>query len=146
MNSTPIFKCVLVRDGSAKTQPTINSSERAKAIAQEMLKDLPVEHFLVIALTTKLKIIGSEIVSQGTIDAAIVSPRDVYRFALMVNAKSIIVAHNHPSGDTRPSTADVDVTERLKKVGQDLGIDLLDHLIVGEDSVNSYADGWGPTT
>jgi DNA repair protein RadC len=95
------------------------------------------EHFVAFYLNSRSKLIHSEVISIGTINESIVHPREVFEPALSHSATSIIVAHNHPSGSIEPSTADLVVTDRLKKAGKILGITLLDHLIVTQDSWHS---------
>ncbi len=96
------------------------------------LKSEPVEKFGIIALNTKNKIVGIHIIGTGTIDQIYIEPRQVYMAALLNNAKAIIAFHNHPSGDATPSRDDLFLTQRLKKAGQIMCIELLDHLITGE--------------
>lgn len=97
------------------------------------LDDCPAEHFGVLTLNTKHRITAFKILSIGTLDAAIVHPRDVFRAAIEANAAAVIVFHNHPSGDPTPSTPDVELSSRLAAAGVLLGIDLIDHVIVGHD-------------
>ena len=96
------------------------------------LKSEPVEKFGIIALNTKDKIVGIHIIGTGTIDQIYIEPRQVYMAALLNNAKAIIAFHNHPSGDATPSRDDLFLTQRLKKAGKIMCIELLDHLITGE--------------
>ena len=93
---------------------------------------LPVENFVLVPVDNKLKPLGVFVVTVGTVDASIVSSRDVFQAALLCNASSIFVLHNHPSGDPTPSKEDIEVTDRLKKAGELMNIPLLDHVIVGE--------------
>ena len=89
------------------------------------------EEILVVLLNTKLapkRIVG---VTRGTLDATLVSPREIFRPAIQDAAYAIILVHQHPSGDPTPSTADIDVTRRVRKAGEILGIQLIDHLIIG---------------
>ena len=91
------------------------------------------EMFIVLALNTRNKINGIHTVSVGSLDTSIVHPREVFKFAILANASSIIVAHNHPSGDTTPSSDDIELTKRLKQASEILAIDLLDHIVLGHD-------------
>lgn len=91
------------------------------------------EVFGILALNTKNKVVGVDIIHRGTLNASIVHPRDVFKSLLLKNAASFMCFHNHPSGDPQPSREDISVTERLVKSGQLIGIDLLDHIITGED-------------
>jgi DNA repair protein RadC len=88
------------------------------------------EHFVVLLLNARHECTAVETVSIGSLNASIVHPREVFRPAVLVAAASIIVAHNHPSGDPEPSEEDVSITRRLVQVGELLGIGLLDHIVV----------------
>lgn len=90
------------------------------------------ERFGIIALDTKNKLNGLHIVSEGSLNASIVHPREVYKRAILNNAASIVAFHNHPSGDPTPSPEDIMLTNRLKESGDLLGIELLDHIIIGD--------------
>lgn len=98
----------------------------------EHFRDAYKEEFYIILLDTKNRIVGTKTVSVGTINQAIVHPREVFRPAIMKNANSMILSHNHPSGDPTPSKEDLLITERLVKVGEYIGIKILDHIIVGD--------------
>lgn len=96
------------------------------------------ECFLVIPLNKRNVVLGNEeIVSVGTLDSSLVDPREVFRKAILKNAASIIIAHNHPSGNTEPSPEDIDITRRLAKAGETLGIQVLDHIIISDDGYTS---------
>lgn len=99
---------------------------------QEVLK--------LLLLNTKARLIGENDISVGTVDQALVSPRDLFREALMANASSIILLHNHPSGDPTPSEDDVRVTARVFEAGALLGIRLLDHIIIGDNCFTSMKE------
>jgi len=89
------------------------------------------EEFHILYLDTKNHAVGMEMVSRGTLNASLVHPREVFKGAILANAKSVIIAHNHPSGSTEPSSADKEVTERLIRAGKILDIPVLDHVIIG---------------
>jgi DNA repair protein RadC len=95
-----------------------------------------VENFIVVFLNTRRKIVGHQVLSQGTLDTLLVHPREVFKPAILMNAAAIVVAHNHPSGEWTPSDADVRVTRDLIKAGQLLKIELLDHIILGDNGEN----------
>ncbi|MCA9729374.1 MAG: DNA repair protein RadC [Candidatus Eisenbacteria bacterium] len=90
------------------------------------------EHFVSVMLNTRHLPIGVDVVSVGSISASIVHPREVFRPAISLSAASLILAHNHPSGDPSPSEEDLDITQRLRRVGDLVGIEVLDHLILGQ--------------
>ena len=98
------------------------------------------EVFILITLNTKNIVTGYFEVHRGTINTSLVHPREVFKRALLNNASNIMVAHNHPSGDPNPSKEDIQTTERLKEAGNLLGINLLDHIIVGEDKYISLKE------
>lgn len=98
------------------------------------------EHFVVMALNTKHRLVGLHVVAIGTADGCTASPREVFLAALAMDAKAILVAHNHPSGDPTPSSDDRDVTQRLRDAGELLGIELLDHLILGKDDYYAFSE------
>ena len=98
------------------------------------------EVFILITLNTKNIVTGYFEVNRGTINTSLVHPREVFKRALLNNARYIMVAHNHPSGDPNPSKEDIQMTKRLKEAGDLLGINLLDHIIVGEDKYISFKE------
>lgn len=100
------------------------------------------EHLVAIYLNTKNEVISFSIVHIGTIDQSIAYPRDIFQRALLVNAARVIVAHNHPSGNTTPSEADKLFTKRIIRAGELMGIEILDHIIVtDEDYCSLRAEG-----
>jgi DNA repair protein RadC len=99
------------------------------------------EAFMVVALDARNQTIGFQVVSVGTLNSAQVHPREVYRFAVSIGAASVIVAHNHPSLDHTPSHQDRLLTDRLREAGELLGIEMLDHVVVGGRCYFSFSDG-----
>ncbi|TDX49015.1 RadC family protein [Orenia marismortui] len=95
------------------------------------------EKFLVVVLDTKNQIIGLKEISKGSLNSSIVHPREVFRYAIKKSSASIILAHNHPSGDLTPSLEDINLSKRLCEVGKIVGIDVLDHLIIGKNEYTS---------
>lgn len=100
--------------------------------AAPKIRHLKQENFMVILLDCKNKVIKDEIVSIGILNAALVHPREIFRTAIKESANSIIIAHNHPSGDCSPSDEDYDITEKIKKAGKTVGINVLDSVIIGD--------------
>lgn len=98
------------------------------------------EVFLVLVLDTKNCVVACKQVTQGLLNKALVHPREVFKYAVKENANSIILVHNHPSGDPSPSEEDKRVTAQLREAGEVLGITVLDHVILGEESWYSFAD------
>lgn len=110
----------------------VRSPEDGADYVMEEMRSLNQEHFVVLFLNTKNQIIHRQTIFIGSLNASIVHPREVYREAVKRSAASIIVAHNHPSGDPSPSQEDIHVTRRLVESGKMIGIELLDHLIIGD--------------
>ena len=128
------FKIVsLIKEGSIKyRERVINSPQKCADFIREYINDSDREMFVVMALDVKNQPTAIHTVSIGSLNASIVHPREVFKFAIFSNASAIIIAHNHPSGNSCPSEDDKMVTERLKEVGQILGINVLDHIIIGD--------------
>ena len=120
----------LVRDGAYGEVIKINEPSDAYELVKDELVNSDREMFLSIMLTVKNVLIGVETVSTGSIVAITVTPRDVFKSAILANAVAIIVCHNHPSGELTPSLNDLEVTKELVNAGELLGIKVLDHLIV----------------
>ncbi len=112
---------------------TIRSPEDAADYLIQLLQLDQQEKFHVLYLNTKNQIVAEKTIFVGSLNASIVHPREVFKEAVKQSAASIIVAHNHPSGDPTPSREDIAVTKRLIEAGQMIGIECLDHLIVGDD-------------
>jgi len=104
------------------------------------LRDLRVEQFLVVLLDGKHRVIREVLVSQGTLTSSPVHPREVFGPAMRHAAAAVVLLHNHPSGDPTPSADDLEVTRRLREVGDLVGIQVLDHVIVGDGAFTSLAD------
>lgn len=98
------------------------------------------EQFVVVLLNGRNKVIGTELVSEGSLSNSIVHPREVFAPALLKHAAAIMVAHNHPSGDPKPSSEDRDITSMLVRSGKVLGVPLLDHLIIGDGTYYSFLE------
>nr|WP_152614651.1 DNA repair protein RadC [Jeotgalibacillus alimentarius] len=111
---------------------TIRSPEDGASFLMDELRFLTQEHFVALYLNTKNQIIHQQTIFIGSLNSSIVHPREVFKEAFKRSAASIICAHNHPSGDPAPSKEDIDVTRRLVECGKMIGIEVLDHLIIGE--------------
>lgn len=99
-----------------------------------------VERFGVLLLDVRQRVLRARLLSMGTLDASVVHPREVFREAVRAGAASVVLFHNHPSGDPRPSRDDVALTERMVAAGQIMGIDVADHLILAETTYYSFRD------
>ena len=117
----------------------IDSSQRlsapreAAAVLTALLSHEAIEVFAIVCLSTKHHLQAYYEVSRGSLDATLVHPRDVFKAAIMANAAALIMAHNHPSGDPTPSPDDLLITRKLVQAGEVLGVDVVDHIIVGHD-------------
>jgi len=129
----------LVRERAEQPYPVRHGGDVA-GLVRAFLRDDPRERFVVVYLDTKHRPIAVHDAHVGTCDSSIVHPREVFGPAVALAATSIVVAHNHPSGDPTPSGADRTVTERLKQAGQLLGIEVLDHVVIGAKRYFSFAD------
>jgi DNA repair protein RadC len=118
---------------SYEKRPKINGMDDVVKAVKPMIADMNKEFFVVLYLNTKNGIIRQEVISVGSLNTNIVHPREVFRTACMVSASSIIVAHNHPNGDPTPSREDIELTKKLADAGKIMGMDLLDHVIIGHD-------------
>ena len=122
----------------ATARPVISSWSALVAYVRMSLQHEPREQFRVLYLDNRNQLILDEIQNRGTVDHAPVYPREVVRRALELSARSMIIVHNHPSGDPTPSRPDIDMTRQVIEAARALGIDVHDHLIVGRDGVASF--------
>lgn len=113
-------------------RPTIRSPQDAADLLMPELRDLPQERFKALFLTMKNEVLKVRTITIGSLDASLITPRELFREAISNNSASVVVAHNHPSGDPSPSREDITVTKRLCEAGQMVGIEVLDHLIIGD--------------
>jgi DNA repair protein RadC len=107
---------------------------------QPIIGELPHEEFWIVLLNNSNKVISKSQLSKGGITGTIVDVRLVFKIAIEMGATSLILCHNHPSGTLKPSDADIKITDKLKKAGESLEINVLDHLIVTENSYFSFVD------
>lgn len=132
----------------AKRLSRFSSQEKIKVssplvlvnLLMDEMRYLNKEHFRIAILDTKNQILTIEGISIGTLNASIVHPRDVFHAAIKRSANSIILIHNHPSGDPQPSNEDINITRRLTDVGDLLGIKVLDHIIIGDNKYISFKE------
>ncbi|SFE24190.1 DNA repair protein RadC [Paenibacillus catalpae] len=121
----------IVRSGQGEIV-TVRKPQDAANYVMEELRYLKKEHFVCLFLNTKNHIIARETLSVGTLNASLVHPREVFRAAVKAGSASIICVHNHPSGDPMPSPEDITLTKRLVEAGELMGIEVLDHLVIGD--------------
>ncbi len=120
--------------------PVLDNPESIADLLREENRAYGVEHFQVVLLNTRRRLISVEQVSQGTLDTILVHPREVFKSAIAVSASALVLVHNHPSGDPTPSDADIKVTRDLIRAGQLLKIDVLDHIILGRKTEQREKD------
>lgn len=119
---------------------TISSPGDAAGLMMEEMRHYLREHFCVVLLDTKNKVLGVEEISVGSLNTSLVHPREVFRPAIRKACASIILIHNHPSGDPTPSREDLDVTRRLFEAGKLVGIEVLDHVVIGDGKFISFRE------
>lgn len=129
---------------------SVPASERQKVISSkeafEVLRNIwndqieLYESFYLLLLNRANRVLGYRLISMGGVSGTVVDPKAIFQAALLANASSIILSHNHPSGSLIPSEADLKLTERIKSAGDALGVTVLDHLILGDGSFYSFAD------
>lgn len=122
-----------------KSPATIGSPQDALSFLRPILKNQPRENLISIALHSGNQVVGFEIVSQGTANASLAVASEVFKAVLLTNSTAFILAHNHPSGNCEPSLEDRQIAERISEAAHLIGIELLDFLIVTEDSFYSFA-------
>lgn len=122
----------------------IRSPEDATIIGRNFLRmnEEPEEYLYMICMNTKNKIIGVFELSHGNVNSSIVGVREMFQKALLANAVSIIVMHNHPSGDCTPSREDIEVTKRMVEAGKIVGVQVLDHIIIGDQFCSLKEKGY----
>jgi len=136
-----IVSLKLVKESSILyKERVIRSPEDGYRLMKHFLGELDREAFIVISLDTKNQPVSINICHVGSLNASIVHPREVMKSAILSNAASIMVGHNHPSGNSTPSREDIEVTKRLVEAGNIVGIELLDHIIVGDESFVSLKE------
>ena len=126
----PIVRVRLEQD-RAIGKESVNTQDKAVEYIIREFADLDREVFMILNLDTALRPINLNVVSMGTLNEAMVHPREVFKASILSNASSVICIHNHPGGDVTPSDPDIAVTNRLTECGKILGIEVADHLIIG---------------
>jgi DNA repair protein RadC len=121
-------------------RPKISSMDDVVQIVKPMITDLNKEFFIALYLNTKNGVLKQEIISIGSLNANVVHPREIFKTACMISAAYIIVAHNHPSGDPTPSREDIEITKKIYEAGKMMGIEVLDHVILGYDRYYGFKE------
>jgi DNA repair protein RadC len=114
-------------------QPAVNTPEDAARLVMGRMRHLDKEEFRVILLNTKNRVVHTETVAVGTLNSTGVQPREVFKSAIRRSAAAVILIHNHPSGDPTPTREDVALTRRLIQAGELVGIEILDHIVIGDN-------------
>ena len=134
----------LVRERAGAFGPLLSCAGDIAALMAPELNTLDREQFVALHLDTKNRLLSREVVSIGHLSAALVHPREVFKAAILANAASVAFVHNHPSGDPEPSREDIELTRRLIRAGELLGIPVLDHVVVASRGHVSIAErGFG---
>lgn len=132
--------CKRIASTSEEMKPTVRSPQDVVNLIMEEVRYLDREHFKALLLNTKNQILNVITVSIGSLNASIVHPRELFKDAIKVSAAAVVLVHNHPSGDPTPSREDVEVTKRLIEAGKIIGIDVLDHVVIGNGRWVSLKD------
>ena len=128
------------RESEALKRNTISCSRDAFEIMQSKLADKQCEEFWILLLNRANQVIDKLMISEGGFAGTVADPKKIFKIALEHNASGIILCHNHPSGNLKPSDADLQLTRKLKEAGLQLDLPILDHLIIGEEKYLSFAD------
>ncbi len=128
------------REAKAIERERIQSSKDVFEIFQSVLSDKPYEEFWILLFNKVNKIIRKINISEGGISGTVADPKKIFKIALDNNASSIILCHNHPSGNVKPSMEDIKLTNKIKNAGKLLDLPILDHIIIGEENYYSFAD------
>ncbi len=138
----PIYRVELVREsGLWASEKEVTTPIIAAEIAQAYLDGVDREHFVAMMLDGRCRVIGISTISVGTLTGAMVSPRELYKVCFLANANSIILVHNHPSGDPRPSPEDIELFSRMREAGRLLGLKVHDAIIIGYGEAYSWSSG-----
>lgn len=135
-----VFELAKRKEEDTEEKITIRTSKDVVKLVRPGLKDKKKEHFLVLSMDTRNSLIRMCNISIGTLDSNLVHPREVFKEAIQSLASSIILVHNHPSGNPEPSDADIEITKRITETGSIIGIDILDHIIIARDTFYSFKE------
>ena len=135
---------VYATEQTVSNRDTITSTKTAGSTFMKLLTNEPQELLMVAVLNSKNQILDIKTIFKGTLNSSVAHPREIFAYAVEYRASRIIVAHNHPSGDTEPSQADLYFTKRIIACGELMGIECLDHIIIGHEflSLREYTDLW----
>ena len=132
MGTIELIRCGIVRDADNPTENRTSMNRPADVLGWlSEIRNSDREQFCCLHLNARNQVNALEIVSTGSLNASLVHPREVFKAAVLNNAASVILAHNHPSDDTTPSREDIELTRRMVSAGEIMGIEILDHIIIG---------------
>jgi DNA repair protein RadC len=143
INEAKACKILAISELNRRNKPTkiLKISDSKTAAAQFIeLKNMKKEYLAALYLNTQNEIIWKETISIGILDATTIHPREIFEPAIRYLASSVLIAHNHPSGETKPSRSDIDVTKQIQEAAKVISIDLLDHLIITKEEYFSFKD------
>lgn len=133
-------RLLLQESNKIRYRKSVTNASAAADIVRNKISDFNVEHYIILCFDIKNRLILSKEITMGILTASIVHPRETFETAIKTRSASIIIAHNHPSGDPMPSENDMKVTQRIKEAGKIIGIELIDHIVVTKDSYYSFAE------
>lgn len=142
MKYIPRYDIRLIRDGriSVNATPIVRTPQDTLPVLEPELSELAHEKFVALGLSTKNHVIAVLPVSSGSLNASVVHPREVFQRAILANCASLILAHNHPSGDPSPSPEDIALTRKLIDAGRFLDIPVIDHIVLGYGRYVSFKE------
>ena len=135
-----VVQVKLVMDKTLYSEEQLSSPDQVVQFMRKELSEYDREVFCILNCTTKSQVINMNIVSMGTINASLVTGREVFKSAILSNASYVILLHNHPSGDPTPSKDDIILTKRIIETGNLIGIPLVDHIIIGDNRYVSFRE------
>ena len=140
MCNIPKVRLKVIKEDGVRydVRPVMSNPESSAGLFRAFAEYEDREQMMIAFLNAKNRVVGVETVSVGTVNASLIHPREVFKSAILLSASAIMMCHNHPSGDVKPSKEDREMTERIKKAGEVLGIALMDHIIIGADKVDGY--------
>ncbi len=140
-NYIPLVRLEMVQDRKIPyNADKLDCPEKVAELAMKIIGTADREYVLVISVNSKCLPVALEITSIGSVNAAFMEPREIFKHAIISNAVGILLVHNHPSGDCEPSKEDKDVTQRIRKAGELLGIQVYDHVIIGNEKYYSFRE------
>lgn len=134
------LKVVRERRAGYGSLRSIRSSREVYDLFHDRFAHADREEFIVVPLDAKNRVLGFHVVSVGSLTSSLVHPRECFKVAILANAAALILVHNHPSGDPKPSSEDLAITKRLSEIGELMGIRVLDHVVVGDNRYVSFVD------